>query len=141
MDNLRLAHLLFLASWGGLVLAETVIELGSRPDDAGAVQTARLHFVIDGLFEVPLLAGIVATGALLLARAWPPTPLLVAKLACAVIALGANVYCAWLVVRRHRSAGDPAAVHRLASRIRLTGIGVPFGLVALIIGLGWLHRG
>lgn len=138
MDPLRLSHLVLLSLWGGVVLAETVVEVAMR-DAATARHAARLHFLIDVLVEIPLLVGILATGAFLLFRGWPPSTLLVVKIACAVTALAANAWCAWLVVRRHRATSEVALLS-LATRVRGAWIGVPFGLAALVIGLGWLHR-
>lgn len=131
---LHAAHLFALGLWGGLVTAELIIEASARtPEEHRAA--ARLHHRLDLLVEVPLLAVVVATGAVLAARA-PMTPLLAAKLGCALAAIAANVVCVVLVVARRRAAdaGDDARVLRLAGAIRWTGAGVPFGLAALAIG-------
>jgi len=135
--SLHFLHLFLVATWGGLVLAEVVVELLARTTGARRY-TAAAHFWMDALFELPLLAGIIVTGGILLARTWPPSTLLLVKLGAAVIALACNLTCAVLVVQR-RNATDDDAVARLTTRIRYTGVGVPFGLVALAVGLARFH--
>src|SRR5262249_22181211 len=84
------AHLLLLGAWAGLVASELIMEAVCC-DDASARQAAVIHFWLDVLLEVPLVLGIVATGAVLLARAWPPSGVLLAKLALAATAIGCNL--------------------------------------------------
>ncbi len=138
MEPLRLAHLWALATWGGVVLAELIVEIAAR-DDAGHAQASRLHFWIDVLIEVPLLITIVATGSMLLGRTGGLSQALAVKLGCAFTALTLNAYCVFLVVLRHNAIADPAEVRRLSRRIRWTGAGIPFGLAALWIGLTRFH--
>lgn len=134
MDALRLAHLILLCSWGGLVLAEAVVEaLGVEA--GGQPFALRAHFWMDVLIELPLVGGVLVTGALLLHRGWPPSTLLIVKIAAALIAIGANLYCAVLVGLRYLRRDDAAAVSVLARQIRWTGVAIPAGLVALVLGL------
>ena len=139
MDPTRLAHLFILGLWGGLVLGETVLELASRAPGA-APFGARLHYLTDLCVEIPLLAGVVATGALLLVRAWPIGPLHWIKLACALCAIGANVVCIRRVIARNARASDPEALAALGRKVLATWVGIHFGLAALGIGLGYFHR-
>lgn len=135
MDSLRLLHLLLLSVWAGAVLVEVLIEI------AGKSRAATLHYWTDVLFELPLIAGILTTGALLASRVWPPTPLLAAKLACGLLAISANLYCAVLVLLRYRRREDEQAVQRLSARILRTGVGIPFGLAAAWLGFAYFHVG
>lgn len=134
VDALRLAHLIFLFTWGGLVLAEVVVEgLGASPE--GQAFAARAHYWMDVLLELPLVGGVLATGALLAARAWPLSTLHWVKIGAALLAIGANLYCAVLVVRRHRLRDDVPSLARLSAQVRWTGVAIPAGVVALYIGL------
>jgi hypothetical protein len=136
---LRLAHLLLLGLWGGLVLCEIVIELASRSPEQHR-HTARLHYLVDVLFELPLLAGILVTGALLARELWPLSRLHWLKIGCALGAIGLNLWCAWLVHLRHRDLGDPDQLARRTRQIRATALGVPLGAAALYLGLAHFHR-
>lgn len=136
--DLRVAHLALVAAWVGVVLCESVLEVRGlrRPDlRAAAVE---IHYWIDLLVELPLLCGVLATGLLLLAGRALDARLAV-KIAGAALALAANFACVAIVVARRR--GDPA---RAARRTRLVfataAAGIPGGLVALWIGLGYAGR-
>lgn len=137
MDALRLAHLLALSAWGGLVLAEIVIELSAR--SASTLRAAaRFHYAIDLLVEAPLLAVVLATGVALASRAWPMPPLLTVKVCAGLAAIGANAACVALVVLRRRHLAEGAALLRYRRRIVATAlVGVPFGLLAAILGLAF----
>ena len=74
MEPLHLAHLIAVSAWGGFALAEGVLELTSREE--GALRdAARLHYRLDLLGELPLLATVLTTGTALTIRAWPLTTL------------------------------------------------------------------
>ncbi len=139
MEPFRVAHLFIVGLWGGLVLGETVLELSAR-DPAEARFAARLHYLTDVFVEIPLLIGVVASGALLAARAWPFAPLHWVKLGCALLAITANLVCIRRVVVRHAQAEDAEALAASGRRVRATWVGVPFGLAALWIGLACFHR-
>ncbi|MBI5515310.1 MAG: hypothetical protein HY909_16145 [Deltaproteobacteria bacterium] len=134
MDPLHLAHLVFLGLWGGILLCEFILEcLGD--DDHALRFTARAHFWIDVLAELPVLLGVLGTGAALLGRAWPPSAVLQLKVAAGLVAIGSNLYCAVLVALRYRRRGDPQALRAWRPRVRMTALGVPFGAVAAWLGL------
>jgi hypothetical protein len=133
VDHLGLAHLIVLGLWGGIVLGELVLELSPKTESDHRL-VARVHYLTDLFIELPLLAGVVATGLLLERRVEAHTTLHWVKLALAFTAIGTNVWAAITVVRRQR-ATDPAEVVRLTRQVRLSGLGVPFGLGALYIGL------
>lgn len=88
MDALAVGHLLSLGLWGGLVLAEVVIEAGALDQRVAA----RLHHRLDLLLKVPLLCAVLVTGAALASRV-PMTPLLVAKIAAGLLAASATPPC------------------------------------------------
>jgi hypothetical protein len=134
MDALPLAHLIAVASWGGLVLAETVLELGARTEDERR-HVARTHFWIDMTVELPLLAAVLATGAMLVSRAWPLTPILMVKVVCGLVAVAANLACVAAVIARHRRRDDAKEVRRWSGRVLLSGAAVPVGLAAAGLGL------
>jgi hypothetical protein len=134
MDALHLGHLIALCFWGGCVVVETVIELAAT-DDAARAQATRLHFWIDLLVELPLIAAVLATGAVLAARSWPLSPLLATKIAMGLVSVSVNLYCAAMVVLRYRRRHDLSARHRYDSRVRWSVLGIPFAGVAAYIGL------
>jgi len=134
MDDWRVAHLLFLGLWGGVVFGELVLELSPR--DAGDMRTvARIHFWTDLLVELPLLAMVLISGVVLARRLDHFTTLHWIKVACALAAAASNVAAAVVVVKRQRHRDDPAALARFGRWVKLSGLGVPFALVALYIGL------
>ena len=126
-------HIFAASAWIGVVGCETVMELTAH-DPAARRLVARVHQWIDILFEMPLIATVLVTGAVLLARAWPPSFLLLVKIGAAMIAIVANFICVQFVRARVRAESDETAI-AWTRRIMLTGYAVPFGLVALIIGL------
>lgn len=129
---LGLLHLVVLALWGGVVLAESVIELLPRwrPDLRRAGAT--LHYYVDVAVEAPLIVAVVATGVALLLRR-PLTADLLPKVALGSAAVLANVVCIVFVVKRHRG-GDEAL--RARSRVVLfTALaGVPCAAAAFVLG-------
>lgn len=139
MHGLHIAHLFALGLWGGLVLAETVVEV-SAGDDEQLRAAARLHYWIDLCVELPLLAAVLITGAWLTARAWPLTGLHAVKIALALVAIGCNLYCAVHVVLRYRRADDTTALRHHNRHVRLSFLGLPAGLAALFIGLTYFAR-
>lgn len=128
-----MAHLIALSAWAGVLLVEVVIErLGERRELAALAVQA--HFWIDVLVELPLVAAVLLTGAVLLARGWPPAGPQLVKLAAAATAIAINLYCAVVVIVRHRARGDADAVRRYGRHVRLSVLGVPFGVVAAYLG-------
>lgn len=121
-------------AWLGVVAAETVLEFSGR-DAPSRRLVAHLHAWIDYLFEGPLVAIVLVTGSVLLARAWPAPPLLLVKAGAGLLAVIANIICIPLVLVRARATNDDE-VRRLFRPIQLTGLAIPFGLLALALGLG-----
>jgi hypothetical protein len=135
---LHLAHLVAICLWAGVVLGEGVLELSAR-DDAGRSQVARAHYLVDLLLELPLLLVVLATGALLVLGVWPLSPLHWLKIGAGLIAVGVNLYCVGLVIRRQRRVSDRAALRADSQRIRWSALGVPFGVLAAVIGFSYFH--
>ncbi len=139
MDPLHAAHLIVLSLWGGLVAGEAVLELAAT-DPISQRHAAQVHYWMDLLVEAPLLAGVLATGGWLAARAWPPGTLLTLKMAAGLVAVMINAYCVVAVIRRKRQMDDAAALQRWSRRVRLSATGVPFAAVATVIGLAYFRR-
>lgn len=97
-------HAIFVGAWLGTVLVEGLFEralLGQGHDKE--LLLARLRCRVDKLVELPLLIVVAVSGAKLL-RDVPLDGLLRAKLACATLAIFANLYCIWLVRLRLKVA-------------------------------------
>ena len=112
----------------------STIELAAT-DDAARGQATRLHFWIDLLVELPLIAAVLATGAVLAIRSWPPSSLLATKIAMGLAAVSVNLYCATMVVLRYKRRHDRSARRRYDAHVRWSGLGIPFAGVAAYIGL------
>jgi len=140
MDPWHVAHLVSLSLWGGLVLAEGVVELTTRNDQDRA-QAAKLHYWMDVLVEVPLLAAVLLTGAVLVARAWPPSMILLVKVCAGLTAVGVNAWCVGHVVMRYQHRDDAVLLRRHSSRVRAAGaIGGPFAAIAVLLGFTYFMR-
>ncbi len=134
MERVHLLHLVFIAVWRGVIAVEVVFEVLLRGSDGARRIAAQLHFWTDLLVEGPLLLGIVVTGGLLLARAWPPSTLHVIKLVGALTALAANTWCITQVTIRLRHVTNSEKLVRYQRRVFLSGLAIPFGLIAAYIG-------
>ncbi len=97
-------HLTFVGLWLGCVLTEALFEraLMGHGRDKELILSA-LHRRVDLFIEIPAFVLVLATGGLLLAGA-PTSALLHAKVGVALLAVAANVYCVYLVFKRHRLA-------------------------------------
>ena len=134
--NLPLLHVAVAFAWIGLVAGETVLELNAR-DPAGHRLIAKIHGWIDIVFEIPLLILVTITGAVLLTRVWPAPTILLVKVGCALTGVVVNVVCIFIVRARIHATSDEQ-VQALSRRVLLTGLAIPFGLVAVVIGLFYL---
>jgi hypothetical protein len=126
---------MLVALWGGLVLSETVIELSAR-DHESRRHAARLHYWIDLTLELPTVLGVLATGFALLARSGPLTPSLEVKVAAGLLAILGNLSCVVAVILRRRHVDDPQALEVWARRVLIHWTAIPFGVTALVLGLG-----
>jgi len=126
-------HIFAASAWVGVLGCETVMELVAR-DAAARRLVARIHQWIDILFEAPLVVTVLVTGAVLLARTWPPSTLLLVKIGAAMIGILANVVCFRFVQARVKAGSDDAVI-AWTRKVALTGYAMPFVLIALGIGL------
>ncbi len=139
MDPLHLAHLVLVSAWGGVVLGETVLELAGGTGEAAERLIARVHLWIDLLVELPIILGVLATGALMTLRAWPIAPLLALKLGAGGVAVALNLYCIGAVVARARATSDDAR-RRWTRHVRASALGIPFAITAAALGLTYFRR-
>jgi len=136
MSPFHAAHSLILGMWGGLVAAEAVIEvLGTRRPELREAVTA-VHFWLDLLVEIPILAGVVISGALLLLTVNGLTLLLGVKIVAGLAAVASNAICIVRVVRRYRSLplDEKAYLERTNGVMRTFYLGFPLATAATVIG-------
>jgi len=129
------AHVAFGGLWLGCVLTEGLFERALlNQGAAAALIVARLHRRVDVVVEVPAMAGVAVTGALLLQTARLNAQVL-AMTGLGVLAILANLVCVVLVFRRVQAAeaGDAPRFERL-DRLQHRVGGVV--LIALLCALG-----
>lgn len=130
--SLSTLHLMLLCLWGGLVMAEVILELSSTESELA--HTAKVHLWLDLLVELPLLLGVLLTGILLSAQQWPLSALLWTKIVCGLLAISLNLYCFVMVLLRHRTR-EPQKRRQYHQRVLFSGVGFPFAMVAAYLGL------
>ena len=128
-------HLVAVSFWLGAIATETVLEFSVREPSARRT-VALAHRRIDQWVEIPIVIAVFVTGALLLARVWPGSPLLWLKVGAALLALMAQVICIPMVSARARDV-DGVRERELTQRIKRTLWGAPFAFAAIAIGLGF----
>lgn len=135
-----LIHLLALATWAGCVLVEVLLELIPKRSNQEAFNIADYHFYIDLFIEIPLLTTILASGFYLLQPAHLQGWFLI-KIVLGLTAIGANLFCAVIVILRHRAGhrGDILRVNRLTRFVFASIAGAPAGVAALVIGLSYMQ--
>ena len=127
-------HVVAASAWMGLIAAEVVIELLAR-DSTTRRFVAEAHKRIDLFFEGPLVAIVLLTGCVLLYPLWSSaTPLLLFKVSIGFIAVVSNVVCIHWVLGRAQ-AKDEGEFYKYAKKVSWTGYTIPFGLLALFLGL------
>jgi hypothetical protein len=134
VTNLDAVHLVLVSMWGGVLLTEIIVEALGVQD---ALLAARLHFWIDVFAELPIVLGVLVTGALLTARIWPPTGIHLVKVGTALAAVGLNLYCGVFVILHYRHRHDPDARCRYRAHVLASSLGFPFGAAAAYIGLSY----
>ncbi len=131
---LPLLHVLFAAAWLGCVLTEVVFERLLLAQGAALHPLlGRLHRRVDLAIELPLLAGVAFSGAVMLvAGAEAMDRLLTAKIAVGAVAIAANLWCVRLVLRRcaQAQAGDVSGFENTDHAQHRWGALVLLGLVA-----------
>src|SRR5262245_29188564 len=93
MTTLRAIHLVALIFWGGSVTADALLELFLRRERSrdGQLALMRLHRMIDLLLEGPAAVVVLVTGFTMAMGRSSFTPMLMAKAACAFLAVFANL--------------------------------------------------
>ena len=132
-------HAAAVCAWFGVIGAEVILELHGR-DPAARRVVAAVHQWIDLLLEGPLVLLVLATGAVLVARAWPLSPLLIVKVIAGLVAIIANMICIPLV-RMRAAATDDRRMLSLSRQVTQTGFAIPVGVFALVLGFGFFSPG
>lgn len=138
MEPFHLAHLIALSAWLGVVITEVLFEFAGS-DVASLRAAARFHRAVDTYGELPILAAVLVTGAILAVRAWPLTPLHLVKIAASLASVAAALVCVMWVLQRR---GDEEARVLLGYRRRiwtLAAVSAAFATPALYIGLAYFR--
>jgi len=138
MEPFHVAHLIVLGVWLGIVVTEVLFEFaGSDADSLRAA--ARFHYNVDMYGELPILAAVLVTGAILTVRAWPLTPLHFVKIGLSLIAVALAIVCTLWVFRR-RGIEDVNTLLGFRRRIwTLAAIASIFATPALSLGLTYFR--
>lgn len=138
MTALIILHLIFIGLWGGCVAVEMVLEFSAKKDQTLLTPVARLHDTIDKFVELPLVLGVLLTGAMQVFFI-QLTPFHFVKIAAGLGAVSANLLCFVPVFKRQKLAHEKAslsAILQCSDRIFLAFyVGFSFGLIALFFGL------
>ena len=127
-------HIVAASAWMGLIAAEVVMELLAK-DSTTRRFVAEAHKRIDLFFEGPLVAIVLFSGCALLYPLWSSvTPLLAIKVSLGLIAVVSNFVCIHWVLGRARAKNDDE-FYKYAKKVAWTGYTIPFGLLALALGL------
>ena len=139
LDLVTMVHLIVLSMWGGVVATEAVIEVTPFRTRDLAEATIRLHYWIDLLVELPLVLAVVATGIASVCLSDRITGMHLVKFAFAGAAVGVNLFCIVVVLRRDRQrrAGATPEHLRRASRIVLACFAVGLACAAVAATLGF----
>ena len=132
---LLMVHVLAAGLWLGCVLTEVFFERAlAAPPTREALAT--LHYRVDLFIELPVFLIVLLTGGAMLHTA-QPTPALHVMMGFGLIAILANVYCVWLVIRRRKYAlaGDTAGYERADHLQHKVGAVVLLGIL-LAMGAG-----
>jgi len=135
-------HLALVGLWLGCVLTEALFERALLGQGRGKelILTA-LHKRVDVLIEIPAFTLVVVTGMLLMPQASMGL-VFVAKLVFALLAVISNIYCVYLVFKRHQlaSLGDWMGFEATDHLQHKWGAIVLMGiLVALVTGVEFGH--
>lgn len=143
VNLVAILHLYFIAVFIGVYASEAVMEVHSlfRKDDAESLRmTAKYHYWIDTIVEIPTVLGIVATGIWMAFLVDELTVLHWILIGCVILMVPSALYCVLTVRKRYRvllDTGD-AALMRQYSKGIITIIGTffnPLMLAVIAIGL------
>lgn len=139
MSPWLILHVLAAGLWLGCIAVEVAFERMIPKTDGSRRLVAVLHERVDLAIEVPAFLLVLVSGAVLLAGA-PSSGVLQVKLAAGSAAILANVYCVWLVIKRHWVAADAAEFERADARQHKVGALVVL-LVLVTLALAFVHGG
>ena len=140
MKVVLLLHNLCAFLWLGCVLVEAAMERAGANGPMARRLLSLAHGRLDLFVELPAFLGLVLTGGSL-AGVVPLTPLLTAKIAAGLIAVGANIYGV-LLIGQPLEADEVLAWTRVAGEARTGGALVLTGmLIVLAIGVHVLLAG
>ena len=147
INLVALAHLSFVSAFVGLYLAEATMELYAfffnRGDKVLNHSVMRLHYWIDNLVEIPIIAGFVGTGIWMAFLVDELTMLHIVKIGCVVFALSVpGSMCLRSVNRRYKLLKENAPEDILLNKSRniiyiIAILFNPFVIAAAVIGC-WL---
>ncbi len=133
-----LAHLIMLSTWGGIVATEAVLEIYAFRKRELEGAASRFHYWIDLLVELPVVVAVLGTGITVACLVDHITRLHVVKIGFAGAAVGVNLFCIAVVLRRdrRRKAGASPSHLRTASRVVLAcfAVGLLCAAVAAVLG-------
>ena len=134
-----MAHLIMLSMWGGIVATEAVLEVYAFRKRELEGAASRFHYWIDLLVELPVVLAVLGTGITVACLVDHITRLHVVKIAFAGVAVGANLFCIAVVLRRdrRRAGGADLTQLRSASRMVLACFAVGLLCAAIAAALGF----
>ena len=138
LEVVTMAHLIMLSLWGGVVATEAVVEVYAFKKRELAGAASRFHYWIDLLVELPIVLAVLGTGIAVACLVEHITRLHLVKLGFAGAAVGVNLFCIAVVLRRDRrrqAGAAPAELHS-ASRMVLAcfAVGLLCAAVAALLG-------
>ena len=124
--------------WLGCILTEALFERALLPKGNDSRLTlAHLHVRVDQFIELPAIAGVLLTGALMFNQGSRGGHAFQTMLIAGAVVIVANLYCVWLVFQRRDAAvsGNWQRFESLDHRQHKVGALVLIGvLVALVAG-------
>ncbi len=133
-----IVHIIFIGLWCGVIAAESVMEISSYRRSVYQEHTARMHYWIDVLIEMPIVLSVAVTGSVLVWIRWPLTGWHFIKIGCACIAIAANLLCIKWVINRYKEtkhATSKKALVWYTTRIfSIAIVGGFFGIISAILG-------
>jgi putative copper export protein len=139
MEQIAIMHLIFVAFWFGVMAAETIIELYSKKRRELHTSTVRFHYWIDLLVELPVVLGVLILGIILVIMVKEITILHIVKICLGLVAIGINLFCIYVVVKRMNMLKNEEKEDNLwnSSKMveRLGKVGIPIGVVVAVLGL------
>jgi hypothetical protein len=146
IQTVSVVHLCLVAAFLGLYACEVVVEASHVTDELHPT-AVRIHYLLDLFVEIPLVSGILATGAVLALLVEEITAPHVWLIACGTVAMLACLICFWKFVRTRKRLTEKEPIdHEKLVRIR-NRFGVfsfvvlnPALLVALLVGFWLAHQ-